>query len=146
MPTSGGGIFFSGCDIKGLSAKEEFKKHYLVNADFIFRSGELSGQDFREIQKKWVSVGFQWTDFIDMANQAKNPSETSDQNQAKSSAPEKTAPRAPRSVQGKWLIDEMEVWDQEYVNMEVPGGARACPTPRRTGSMKTPLPAGGADD
>ena len=22
---------------------------------------------------------------------------------------------------GKWLIDEMEVWDQEYVNMEVRG-------------------------
>jgi hypothetical protein len=22
---------------------------------------------------------------------------------------------------GQWLIDEMEAWDQEYVNMEVPG-------------------------
>jgi hypothetical protein len=76
---------------RGDAAKEEFRKLYLDNADFIFQSGELSGQDFREIQKKWVSAGFQWTDFIDMANGTKNSSETSDQDQGKSSAPEKTA-------------------------------------------------------
>jgi len=71
LPSSGGGILFSGCDSNGLSAKdqllekikaarpnrgdatkEEFKKLYLDNADFVFRNSELSGQDFREIHKE----------------------------------------------------------------------------------------------
>jgi hypothetical protein len=42
---------------RGDAAKEEFRKLYLDNADFIFRSGELSGQDFREIHKERARKG-----------------------------------------------------------------------------------------